>query len=271
VKLNYQRKGRKAKRRARAETTALEDVIPEGYRPSPFSTNIYWREEMALGPGPPPRKNKDKGRASSSRGLTTGGPGSSTTSGDATLVVESLDGMEVEQERISADGWNRKRYQRPDELLWGIDLEGRLQGNETLGLSGISRTATEGSGSYFTARNPAVNDLHPPVVSTQPTRKSETRWMLQPPPSAKIMEGKERANRSRSTSNLSRGSSNKGANNPGNHLSRGASVGNRTPISLPDIVGQPHDRDTRRSSDSNGSFHRRLPPPITLIEYSPHS
>ncbi|MCJ1286936.1 hypothetical protein MMC26_006282 [Xylographa opegraphella] len=217
TKLAYQRKRRKQNRREKAEHAAIEEVSPEFYQhPSPFSTNIYWREEMVLGPGPPPKKGdrNNKSKNGSTRELNTGGYGSSAgaSSADSTLVVESLDGLSPVQEAASEQGWNTRRYQRPDEILWGFDLEAG-------GMPSINPTGTSGSGTYYTARNPAVNDLHPPVVSTQPTRKSETRWMLQPPPSAKVMEGKARTPRSRSVSGASHGS--------GRALALGRQVGER--------------------------------------------
>ncbi|KAE9376835.1 hypothetical protein N431DRAFT_436074 [Stipitochalara longipes BDJ] len=125
----------------------------------------------------------------------------------------------TEGSRLSGDGWNRKRYQREDEALWGHDVPGPgqrimdaiakagsqagrlLEGRLSKGGSGKEE---ENPGTYYLARNPPVNDLHPPVVSTAPSSRDETRWMLQPPPPAKIMEGKERVNRSRAGSDLSR-------------------------------------------------------------------
>ncbi|MCJ1318750.1 hypothetical protein MMC15_004080 [Xylographa vitiligo] len=217
TKLAYQRKRRKQNRREKAEHAAIEEISPEFYQhPSPFSTNIYWREEMVLGPGPPPKKgDRNKSKNGSTRELNTGGHGSSAgaSSADSTLVVESLDGLSPVQEDESGDGWNTRRYQRPDERLWGFDLEAG-------GMAGFNHSGTSGNGTYYMARNPAVNDLHPPVVSTQPTRKSETRWMLQPPPSAKVMEGKERTHRSRSVSGASHRS--------GKAVSLGRQVGERT-------------------------------------------
>ena len=243
-----------------------------------------------MGPGPPPKKgNRDKGKAESSRGLTSGGQGSSAggSSAATTLVVGSIEGFETQPERLSGDGWNRRRYQRPDEMLWGFDIESEIVEEEATGISGISRSGTTGSGTYYTARNPAVNDLHPPVVSTHPTKKSETRWMLQPPPSAKIMEGKERANnRTRSISGGSHGSS--------KAMSLGRQVGERLMESKtqrsdrppdhdsPPLSGEPpstsnnlnnqgqrHDRDPRPSSDSKTSETssvKKRPPPITISE-----
>ena len=205
------RKRRAESRRAKAEKEAIEAAQPEIYRhPSPFSTNIYWREEMALGPGPPKKGNKQRGnRTGSSRELTTGGVGSSTggSSLDTTLVVESVEGDgPLDQDSRSEIGWNRRRYQRPDEMIWGIDIDPDDPSNPSIGLSTLSAVKTTETYSYI-ARNPAVNDLHPPVVSTHPTKKSEIKWMLQPPPSAKIMEGKVRAtSRGRSVSGASGGS-----------------------------------------------------------------
>lgn len=200
TKLAYQRRRRKANQRAKVEKAATEMEQGLYQHPSPFSTNIYWREEMVLGPGPPQKKgnrDRDKHKTESSRGLRSGGAGSSSLTGTSsadTVVVDEA-GEQEEQERRSGEGWNRTRYQREDEILWGI-------GGESA--SGRDRSSTTGSrGNYYVARNPAVNDLHPPVVSTQPTHRSETKWMLQPPPSAKIMEGKVKASRSRSGSGVS--------------------------------------------------------------------
>lgn len=39
-------------------------------------------------------------------------------------------------------------------------------------------------------RNPPVNDYHPPVVASRPAYRFAQRWMVQPPPPAKVMEGK---------------------------------------------------------------------------------
>lgn len=200
AKIAYQRRRRKGARRATTEKEATE--LEQGiYRhPSPFSTNIYWREEMVLGPGPPQKKgnrDRDKGKAESSRRLRSGGEGSSALTGTSsadTIVEDENRDPEPARDRRSGEGWNRRRYQREDEILWGVDRDG---------MSKIISRSGSGSGSYYVARNPAVNDLHPPVVSTHPTHPSETKWMLQPPPSVRIMEGKERTPRSRSGSGVS--------------------------------------------------------------------
>lgn len=123
----------------------------------------------------------------------------------------------TEGSRLSGEGWNLKRYQREDEALWGIDFHAPGQkikdaitkaGNSAsrfvearLSRSGDATIEErEEPKSYFAPRIPPVNELHPPIVST-PSSRDESRWMMQPPPSAKIMEGKERVVRSRADSN----------------------------------------------------------------------
>ncbi|MCJ1368326.1 hypothetical protein MMC16_007468 [Acarospora aff. strigata] len=299
TKLTYRRKRKAEATRSRQEKAAIEEQQPGLYpHPSPFSTNIYWHEEMSLGPGPPFKKGgRDKGsRAGSKRELTTGGQGSSMGSSADTTIVAETGSPDLDSSRLSREGWNRKRYQREDEVLWGYN--GRDSGgfdgldeNSSIGLSGMGKARKSPSDRYCLARNPAVNDLHPPVVSTQPTHKSETRWMLQPPPSAKIMEGKVRANRSRSGSGNSsrRGGEamslgrrvgerlmeekvRKGERPPTGEvlaLSREKSRDGNIPNSEWEIEGQPHDRNTRRSTDSANSTPSRRnkrPPPLSLSD-----
>ncbi|KAI9734143.1 MAG: hypothetical protein M1818_006652 [Claussenomyces sp. TS43310] len=317
-KINHRRKARAIAKRERTEKHALETEQPGLYRhPSPFSTNPYWDEEIMLGPGPP--KRKDKGTAgnsknTSTRALATAGQGSSqdsegnesTDPGSSTTRV-GTDG------RLSGDGWNRKRYQREDEELWGrngseSDAPGAGQrikdafarAESSVGitlrllegrLSGMMKEDKEERSPYFVAKNPPVNDLHPPVVSTAPTSKEATRWMLQPPPSAKIMEGKERATLDRSGSRGSRGSGRKAVD--GENLSRhvaGRAVEERlrrgqTPTDVEmGFLTRPTTRaktagtmtpksqsvDTSRShsiesgSDGDGSRRRAMPSPFSI-------
>lgn len=294
TKLNYRRKRHKQLKRERSERALHE--AEEGFQqhPSPFSTNPYWKEEISLGPGPPQRKaNRDgKGRPKDSRGLRTWGAGSSTQTGasSADTVVGEEGGEKI---RDSGEGWNKRRYQREDEILWGKEEK---EGKPT-GMS-LSRSAS-GNASYYQARNPAVNDLHPPVVSTQPTNRSETQWMLQPPPKAKIMEGKERAsspNRSRSGSGASKDSKTSGkkpeslgrqvgerlmesklkrGDNPAAASSSVAisrvSSARSTASSIKIAPGQPHDRDPPfpLSQPSFDSMNRKPPPPPISISSEP--
>jgi hypothetical protein len=221
AKISQRRKTKATAKRERAEKQALETEQPGLYRhPSPFSTNQYWAEEIMLGPGPPKKKGANKN--GSTRALNTAGAGSSVTSAGWSTDAGSSPTI---VERMSGENWNVKRYQREDEELWGqghatekhhtgykfVDAIVRAGSSvvssgkmleERLGL-GTGKDEEEDTGSYYITRNPPVNDLHPPVVSTLPVQKGATRWMLQPPPPAKIMEGKERATRSRSDSGSS--------------------------------------------------------------------
>jgi hypothetical protein len=226
AKINHRRKAKAQAKRERAEKVELEIEQPGLYRhPSPFSTNPYWTEEIIMGPGPP-KKNADKGNSknASQRALNNapssyaGSTAAGSTAAGSTAEPSSSPTAITEGSRLSGEGWNRKRYQREDEALWGIDFQGSGQKiKDAIAKAGSSagrllETRLSKSGSikeetqnpyYLQAKNPPVNDLHPPVVSTQPSSRHETRWMLQPPPSAKVMEGKVRVNRSRASSNTS--------------------------------------------------------------------
>lgn len=105
----------------------------------------------------------------------------------------------------TAEGWNYKRYQREDEELWGYDISrtsqklmdaikqaGTTAGRFVESKLGIEKHVTEEDryNFYFAPRNPPVNDYHPPVVRSKPIHKDGLQWMLQPPPPAKVMEGK---------------------------------------------------------------------------------
>ncbi|OJD13507.1 hypothetical protein AJ78_06054 [Emergomyces pasteurianus Ep9510] len=206
-------------------------------QPFPFTTNSYWEEEIALGPGPPARragrrnnsnanannshknrKNDRKKKKANTNGQadSIGSPvgagvaqpespestlqnGMGALAGAVTGVLEDL----VPSRKEIGDRWNRIRYQREDEELWGgggsgnsSPVGGGGHGPEvkgsSVGLSGRGRADTASSAKYYVAKNPAVNDLHPPVVCG-PVSRAETRWMLQPPPSAKVMAGKVRS------------------------------------------------------------------------------
>ena len=258
-----------------------------------------------MGPGPPQRKQRDqkerereRERHMGDRGLATGGVASSAVTGassaDTVIGSEATDGREVDQERNSEEGWNRRRYQREDEMLWGVHSDG--DSRKETPKAGRSRAGTASSaGSYKYGCNPAVNDLHPPIVSTRPTNKSEMRWMLQPPPSARIMEGKEPANRSRSGSGGSYGSGrSNGSSSRRMDTNLGRQVGEKlieekmrrdasldsapvtrapskedtTSESVHNPPGQPHDRDRRPSNESQistkSTTSSRKPPPPPL-------
>ncbi|KAI9827491.1 MAG: hypothetical protein M1832_004841 [Thelocarpon impressellum] len=278
----YRRKRKREANQAKREMGELETEEPGLYQhPSPFSTNMYWREELALGPGPPQKKSgkSDKG---GQRQLLTGSSVGSSNGGSLAGGKSSTEMQTVAENRLSGDNWNRRRYQREDEELWGhgerpMPAHRRRGSNvgSSIGLVGLGEAGRAPTEKYYTARNPPVNELHPPVVSTQPANKAETRWMLQPPPSAKVMSGKERANVSRSDSGASRAVGEPGlARHVGERLMeegqrrRPAKRRARTSTVL---EGQGHDRDKRASTDtvsSGGGRRQRRPPPISVSDDS---
>lgn len=190
---------------------------PTFHQPFPFSTNTHWQEEIALGPGPP-KKGKGYHQANGKAG------GRSLTQVDDDYASDDgmnrnnpdnvRSGREQVQEALD-DRWNRTRYEREEEALWGQAAKGSSVGisrGDGGGLPGdqkndfeLSDIVSAGAPSRRT-RNPAINELHPPVVCT-PRSRDETRWMLQPLPSAKVMAGKipsDRAGRASRASTKSR-------------------------------------------------------------------
>jgi hypothetical protein len=77
---------------------------------------------MTLGPGPLKKGGKDKvSGMGSRRELTTGGQGVVW----AVVRIQQLlprRKSETDDSRFSREGWNTKRYQREDEILWGYDM-----------------------------------------------------------------------------------------------------------------------------------------------------
>ncbi|KAF2188110.1 hypothetical protein K469DRAFT_567088 [Zopfia rhizophila CBS 207.26] len=213
----YRKRRRAQAKKDRKARKRLQMEQPELYhQPEPSSTNPYWTEEIVMGPGPPPRRARGRANTGSQRGITTAGTHSTVVSqGGSSIDVNQNDNdpMRMSDDTLDDDSnWNRRRYQREDEDLWGLcespsPKQPRMKGS-SVGVAGMSRPGTSRSkssaDSYYTARVPPVNDLHPPVVSLPSSHPADNRWMLQPPPKASVMSGKERAsNRSRSGSGAS--------------------------------------------------------------------
>jgi hypothetical protein len=205
------RKRRRAARAARKVKDKLQLEHPDAYQhPPPTGTNPYWDEEIRIGPGPPPRRAR-RTNTCSTRGVVTAGTQHSPPSKtDSSVDGDRGDDVRLSDDTIEDDTWNHKRYQREDEDLWGIDepsvpLQHVASGSSVGGLGyNLKRPATSRSASYYSVRAPPVNDLHPPVVSMPSPDPADNRWMLQPPPKASVMAGRERAsNRSRSGSGAS--------------------------------------------------------------------
>ncbi|KAJ5082520.1 hypothetical protein N7532_011563 [Penicillium argentinense] len=151
------------------------EIVTDQPRPFPqptaFSTNEGWNQEIALGPGPPARRGGHRNMPRTD---------SWNTDQSSQLKKDKSGGLI----HPIAERW--KRYQREDEPLWGQEVRG-----SSIGFSGRGRADQEEPSKYYIARAPPINDLHPPIVSG-PISRADTRWMLQPPPSAKVMAGKER-------------------------------------------------------------------------------
>lgn len=205
----YKKQRRKQARQARKARTKLQEEQPELYHhPEPTGTNPYWQEEITMGPGPPPRRAR-RSNTNNTRATAAGTQTSVVRSqAGSSIDVDRPDAVRLSEDSLDDDNWNRKRYQREDEDLWGfsdviVPLDNTLSGS-SVGVTGLTRPSTSRSGSYYSARAPPVNDLHPPVVSMPSPHPFDNQWMLQPPPKASVMSGKERATlRSRSGSGAS--------------------------------------------------------------------
>jgi hypothetical protein len=205
----YKKQRRKQAKEARKARTKLQMEQPELYHhPEPTGTNPYWQEEITMGPGPPPRRAR-RTNTGSTRAITHVVTSAAVSQvGSSIDVVRTEDEIRLSDDTVDDDNWNRKRYQREDEDLWGfsdavVPIQNTMSGS-SVGVAGFFRPGTSRSGSYYSARAPPVNDLHPPVVSLPSPDPADNRWMLQPPPKASVMNGKERAtNRSRSGSGAS--------------------------------------------------------------------
>ncbi|KAL2845695.1 hypothetical protein BJY01DRAFT_177685 [Aspergillus pseudoustus] len=190
------RKRKKEAARSRSEREKYQsDAIitdqPQLFpQPTPFSTNQGWMEELALGPGPPKRRGGHRTTAHNRIESWDTGAWSTTSSHDPNISDSTSPRISKISSRHLGDRFNRMlRYQREDEPLWGEEIE--VKGS-SVGLSGRGRVDARAPSKYYIPRVPPVNDLHPPIVSG-PKSRAETRWMLQPPPSAKVMAGKERS------------------------------------------------------------------------------
>ncbi|PWY89718.1 hypothetical protein BO70DRAFT_127063 [Aspergillus heteromorphus CBS 117.55] len=182
-------KRKKEAARSKREKAKIEAVVTDQPKPLPqptaFSTNPGWAEEIALGPGPPTRRGGHRTAHRRTDSWNTG------ISAESVRDANRAEGSSHRKDKLKhplGDRWNRMRYQREDEPLWGQDAE--VKGS-SVGLSGSGKADASSSSKYYIARVPPVNDLHPPIVSG-PKSRAETRWMLQPPPSARVMAGKDR-------------------------------------------------------------------------------
>lgn len=167
---------RSKRQKEKCDTELVSDQPRPFSQPTPFSTNEGWREEIVLGPGPPARRGGNRNNVRTN---------SWNTDQSSQLKKDKSGGLM----HPLGERWKSMRYQREDEPLWGQEVT-EVRGS-SIGFSGRGRADPNEPSKYYAARVPPVNDLHPPIVSG-PRSRAETRWMLQPPPSAKVMAGKER-------------------------------------------------------------------------------
>lgn len=218
---SYRKKRRKEAIKDRATKHQLEMDEPGLYRhPSPFATNPNWQTEIDLGPHPQDKSLK-KSMQKKSR-TQTGGTGG--TGGGSQTAVASDTSLPLVP-GASMDGTtNLRKFQREDEDLWGPNLRpsgsrnSALEGSIINGRGTISRPATarttrtdKSNASYYSFSNPPINDLHPAIV-TRLDNREDAMWMLQPPPTARVMRGvdKPSSTRARSDSGSTKVSSRQG-------------------------------------------------------------
>lgn len=215
LKLMKRRRRRKQGKRAKEEQRALELEEPNAYRhPLPFNTNEYWAEEIRLGPGPPPNRLSKKQRQALSRiRPTDSDPRGNTPIADRSASkVDLTDGAKSGKVYPESERWRGR--QRADEPLWGSDNRASsspslpsLRSAKTNGSSSTRfphfNAGSASTSSHPVAINPAINDLHPPVVSNPAQGHVSNMWMLQPPPPAAVMSGHDSPTRSRSTTTSS--------------------------------------------------------------------
>ncbi|KAK5956088.1 hypothetical protein OHC33_002661 [Knufia fluminis] len=120
----------------------------------------------------------------------------------------AMDGFrDVMRAALHPDKWNWIRYDRDDEILPNLNEKMKSMW-ETMKVNAnalsdeaaarLKQIETKESApetqmeQWQRGTHPAVNDLHPPIVSQLPYSREEAKWMLMPPPSADVMMGRRR-------------------------------------------------------------------------------
>ncbi|KAI0549070.1 hypothetical protein F4679DRAFT_584862 [Xylaria curta] len=168
--------------------------------------------------------------------------------------------------------WN-KRYQREDEELRSSEISrtghklmdaikhagssaGRFIESSLAKDVKIETADEDEENCYFIPLNRPLNDYHPPIAR-RPPFKGKVSWMVQPPPPARLMEGKLRAGRDSSFSNPSRHATPVNGKETRLPISRGSSMelkralnsGSSTsepPLDEPELPVKPRSRRPRR-------------------------
>ncbi|KPI37435.1 uncharacterized protein AB675_10227 [Cyphellophora attinorum] len=212
----------KHQRRQEAKLAKKEVVTQQPGRilqPRAFETNTQWQEDILLGPGPPKGWEPHKFLRDARKKLKGSSEGDKAKKEkDVEKAEHDQPGRPSYERRISSaidnvkdtlrsslhpEKWNWKRYQREDEWLGGFQttMKGMWDkmaasispGDDPNSLIDLKRERTTGSErvDYSRGHIPAVNDLHPPVVSRLPVTREEVAWMILPPPSAAVMAGQK--------------------------------------------------------------------------------
>jgi hypothetical protein len=267
---SYRKKRRKEADRDRVAKHALEMEQPGLYRhPSPFATNVHWQTEIDLGPTPAP---PGKRRAQKKARLRT-------SDENASNVASSVN-LGLTQNESNDSTWNLRNWQKDDDdddNYWGPNYPYKgsrrpsTNAASTISRPLTARTATtdrSAATSYYSASNPPINDLHPPIVTRMDT-SADVMWMLQPPPPARTARGGSRTTLARSDSTASRPSTRRATNE---NLSRQVS---QRIVDEKIRNGQSPSMDSLHPSSSTEdlkpSRRRRPPPPINVPEDSTRS
>lgn len=203
IEYRHKQRRREEARAARAVVTQQPGVVP---RPVAFQTNEQWGEELLLGPGPPKPYKPDNlvQRLRDRLATEPASPDKPERPGMERRISSAVENMkESLRMSINPDKWNWKRYDREDEVLEGFGDKMTRMWDRVTNIGhhdeqeppvGRKRAHTNESERYDYSRGriPAVNDLHPPVVSQLPATREQAAWMLLPPPSAAVMAGKKR-------------------------------------------------------------------------------
>jgi hypothetical protein len=253
---------RSQREKAARRTTAIVTEQPRLFsQPTAFSTNEGWKEEIALGPGPPARRGgyRQPNNGSANKPEGTGLPRLSETS---TTTVEDESPSRREKGGLG-ERFHWMGYQREDEPLWGQEEQREVPGS-SVGISGRGRAEASHTSRYYIAKVPPVNDLHPPIVSG-PTSRAEVRWMLQPPPPARVMAGKERHQPSvRSSRAGSIGKKDRHSRVSDVEERDDAQTTTKQLVDPPDCLLVPKQRSKHNSPQRTPTKKGHRPPPITI-------
>ncbi|ETN42862.1 uncharacterized protein HMPREF1541_02020 [Cyphellophora europaea CBS 101466] len=210
LEFKHKQQRRKEAKSAQNEVVTQQPGIVQ--QPRAFQTNPQWTEEVLLGPGPPKgwephamlrdakKKLKRSANDEKDKDVERVRPPHERKISNA---LENVKG--TLRSSLHPEGWNWKRYDREDEFLgafsntmtrmWDKMAASVGHNSDDPAATGLAlkRAKTDETDQidYSRGHVPAVNDLHPPVVSRLPVRREEVAWMILPPPSAAVMEGKK--------------------------------------------------------------------------------